>query len=161
MGITGTDVAKDAADMVLLNDDFSSIVMGIEEGRLVFDNLKKVVAYTMCSNIPEVFPFIFFILIKYPLPLTPVLILSIEILTDFLPAITISYEAGELDLMSRRPRRLTEHLVTAKLVASAFGEIGMLETWACLFAYFTTMQDYGFSFWELFWKATIFVVVPQ
>ncbi len=94
MGLCGTDVAKDAADMVILNDDFSSIVAGIEEGRLVFDNLKKVVAYTMCSNIPEVIPFILFIIVQYPLPLSPILIITIEIGCDFLPAITISYELG-------------------------------------------------------------------
>jgi sodium/potassium-transporting ATPase subunit alpha len=61
MGIAGSDVAKDAADMILLDDDFSSIVIGIEEGRKIFDNLKKTIAYIMCSNIPEVLPFVAFI----------------------------------------------------------------------------------------------------
>jgi sodium/potassium-transporting ATPase subunit alpha len=61
MGIAGSDVAKDAADMILLNDDFSSIVIGIEEGRKIFDNLKKTIAYILASNIPEVFPFVAFI----------------------------------------------------------------------------------------------------
>lgn len=61
MGVVGSDVAKDAADMLLLNDDFSSIVNGVEEGRLIFDNLKKSIAYTLSSNIPEIAPFLFFI----------------------------------------------------------------------------------------------------
>jgi len=62
MGITGSDVAKDAADMILLNDDFSSIVIGIEEGRKIFDNLKKTITYVLTSNIPELIPFLSFII---------------------------------------------------------------------------------------------------
>merc|ERR1719197_1273824 len=67
MGIAGTDVAKEAADMILLTDDFSAIVDGIEEGRLIFDNLKKSIAYTLSSNIPEISPFLMFIIIQMPL----------------------------------------------------------------------------------------------
>lgn len=62
MGITGSDVAKDAADMILLNDDFASIVIGIEEGRKIFDNLKKTITYVLTSNIPELIPFLSFII---------------------------------------------------------------------------------------------------
>lgn len=63
MGITGSDVAKDAADMILLTDDFAAIVIGIEEGRKIFDNLKKAIAYILSSNIPELGPFLFFIIL--------------------------------------------------------------------------------------------------
>ena len=63
MGITGSDVTKDAADMILLDDDFASIVVGIEEGRKLFDNLKKVISYVLTSNIPEILPFIAYIIL--------------------------------------------------------------------------------------------------
>jgi len=88
MGIAGSDVAKEAADMILLNDDFASIVNGVEEGRLIFDNLKKSIAYTLSSNIPEITPFLLFIVLQVPLPLPTVLILCIDLGTDLIPAVS-------------------------------------------------------------------------
>merc|ERR1719266_510781 len=79
MGIAGSDVSKQAADMILLDDNFASIVTGVEEGRLIFDNLKKSIAYTLTSNIPEISPFLFFILADVPLPLGTVTILCIDL----------------------------------------------------------------------------------
>ncbi len=82
MGIAGSDVSKQAADMILLDDNFASIVTGVEEGRLIFDNLKKSIAYTLTSNIPEISPFLLFILCDIPLPLGTVTILCIDLGTD-------------------------------------------------------------------------------
>lgn len=82
MGIAGSDVSKQAADMILLDDNFASIVTGVEEGRLIFDNLKKSIAYTLTSNIPEISPFLAFILCDIPLPLGTVTILCIDLGTD-------------------------------------------------------------------------------
>ena len=82
MGIAGSDVSKQAADMILLDDNFASIVTGVEEGRLIFDNLKKSIAYTLTSNIPEISPFLLFILADVPLPLGTVTILCIDLGTD-------------------------------------------------------------------------------
>ena len=82
MGIAGSDVSKQAADMILLDDNFASIVTGVEEGRLIFDNLKKSIAYTLTSNIPEISPFLFFIIAGVPLPLGVVTILCIDLGTD-------------------------------------------------------------------------------
>jgi len=98
---SGSDVAKNAADMILLDDNFSSIVNGVEEGRLIFDNLKKSIAYTLQSNIPEITPFIFFIIFQVPLPLSTVLILCIDLGCDMVPAISFAYENPELDIMER------------------------------------------------------------
>merc|ERR1712147_28469 len=84
MGIAGSDVSKQAADMILLDDNFASIVTGVEEGRLIFDNLKKSIAYTLTSNIPEISPFLLFILADVPLPLGTVTILCIDLGTDLL-----------------------------------------------------------------------------
>ncbi|CBY09369.1 unnamed protein product [Oikopleura dioica] len=104
MGIAGSDVSKQAADMILLDDNFASIVTGVEEGRLIFDNLKKSIAYTLTSNIPEISPFLIFILFSIPLPLGTVTILCIDLGTDLLPAISLAYETAESDIMKRDPR---------------------------------------------------------
>eukprot|EP00997_Jenningsia_sp_PLL12_P004444 NODE_18_length_3799_cov_48.718933_g16_i0.p1 GENE.NODE_18_length_3799_cov_48.718933_g16_i0~~NODE_18_length_3799_cov_48.718933_g16_i0.p1 ORF type:complete len:799 (+),score=217.49 NODE_18_length_3799_cov_48.718933_g16_i0:606-3002(+) len=118
---SGSDVANNAADMILLNDDFSSIVNGVEEGRLIFDNLKKSIAYTLSSNIPEISPFIMFILFQVPLPLSTVLILCIDLGTDMVPAISFAYENAELDIMERMPRNSKrDHLVNIKLISFAY-----------------------------------------
>merc|ERR1712121_293647 len=92
MGIAGSDVSKQAADMILLDDNFASIVTGVEEGRLIFDNLKKSIAYTLTSNIPEISPFLLFMVFPVPLPLGTVTILCIDLGTDLLPAISLAYE---------------------------------------------------------------------
>ena len=120
MGITGSDVAKDAADMILLSDDFSNIVIGIEEGRKIFDNLKKSICYTLTSNIPEIWPFLSLIIFRLPLPLSTVLILTIDLGTDIITAISFGHELGELDIMSRQPRRITDHMVTRQMLTWAY-----------------------------------------
>jgi sodium/potassium-transporting ATPase subunit alpha len=79
-----------AADMILLDDNFASIVRGVEEGRLIFDNLKKSIAYTLSSNIPELVPFLLFMVVKIPLPLSTILILCIDLGTDLVPAISLA-----------------------------------------------------------------------
>jgi sodium/potassium-transporting ATPase subunit alpha len=91
MGIAGSDVSKQAADMILLDDNFASIVTGVEEGRLIFDNLKKSIAYTLTSNIPEISPFLLFILASVPLPLGTVTILCIDLGTDMVSSTFIYF----------------------------------------------------------------------
>jgi len=150
MGITGSDVAKDSADMVLLNDDFSAIIMGIEEGRKIFDNLKKSIAYTLTSNIPELIPFLTFIVVQIPLPLSTVLILCVDLGTDMIPAVSFSYEDAELDIMTRRPRDRDEHLVTAKLMIFAYGQMGIMQNYCGFTAYCIVMFDYGMNVYQLF-----------
>jgi sodium/potassium-transporting ATPase subunit alpha len=143
---TGSDVAKNAADMLLLDDDFSSIVNGVEEGRLIFDNLKKSIAYTLSSNIPEIAPFIFFILAQLPLPLPTVLILCIDLGTDMVPAISMAYEQAELDIMERFPRNSKrDHLVNTKLISFAYLQIGMIQASCGFYTYFLVLSDYGFK----------------
>merc|ERR1712106_700760 len=118
MGIAGSDVSKQAADMILLDDNFASIVTGVEEGRLIFDNLKKPMAYTLTSNIPEISPFLLFILADVPLPLGTVTILCIDLGTDMVPAISMAYEQAESDIMKRQPRNpFTDKLVNSRLIS--------------------------------------------
>merc|ERR1712136_149862 len=123
MGIAGSDVSKQAADMILLDDNFASIVTGVEEGRLIFDNLKKSIAYTLTSNIPEISPFLLFIIADIPLPLGTVTILCIDLGTDMVPAISLAYEEAESDIMKRKPRNpFTDKLVNERLISMAFGQ---------------------------------------
>jgi len=151
---SGSDVAKDAADMVLLSDDFSSIVDGVEEGRLIFDNMKKSIAYTLTSNTPELFPFLFYIIFQVPLPLTTLLILGIDLGCDLWPAISFSYDQQEQDLMKRKPRNPErDKLVNFKLISFAYLQLGVIECAATLFVYFTVMKDYGFYPANLFFFA--------
>jgi len=141
---SGSDVAKNAADMLLLDDNFSSIVNGVEEGRLIFDNLKKSIAYTLSSNIPEILPFIFFILFQVPLPLSTVLILCIDLGTDMIPAISFAYENPELDIMDRVPRNSKrDHLVNTKLISFAYFQIGVIQASAGMYTYFLILNDFG------------------
>merc|ERR1719230_508178 len=145
MGIAGSDVSKQAADMILLDDNFASIVTGVEEGRLIFDNLKKSIAYTLTSNIPEISPFLLFILADVPLPLGTVTILCIDLGTDMLPAISMAYEQAESDIMKRQPRNpFTDKLVNERLISMAYGQIGMIQASAGFFVYFVIMCENGF-----------------
>uniref|UniRef100_UPI00358F61B2 sodium/potassium-transporting ATPase subunit alpha-3 n=1 Tax=Myxine glutinosa TaxID=7769 RepID=UPI00358F61B2 len=150
MGIAGSDVSKQAADMILLDDNFASIVTGVEEGRLIFDNLKKSIAYTLTSNIPEITPFLFFIIANIPLPLGTVTILCIDLGTDMVPAISLAYEAAESDIMKRQPRNpKTDKLVNERLISMAYGQIGMIQALGGFFTYFVIMAENGFLPWTL------------
>ncbi|EGB06875.1 hypothetical protein AURANDRAFT_70232 [Aureococcus anophagefferens] len=145
MGIAGTPVTKNAADMILLDDNFASIVAGVEEGRLIFDNLKKSICYTLTSNIPEISPFLCWITMNTPMPLSTVLILAIDLGTDMVPAISMAYEDAEADIMKRPPRNAaTDHLVTSKLICLAYLQIGVMQAMAGFYAWMLVLNDYGF-----------------
>jgi sodium/potassium-transporting ATPase subunit alpha len=145
MGIAGSDVAKEAADMILLNDDFASIVDGVEEGRLIFDNLKKSIAYTLSSNIPEISPFLVFIVTSIPLPLPTVLILCIDLGTDMVPAISLAYENKEANIMLKPPRdNRVDRLVTTKMISFSYLQVGIVQASAGFFTYVMVLNDYGF-----------------
>ena len=148
---TGSEVAKDVADMVLLNDDFNSIVIGVEEGRLIFDNLKKSMVYTLVSNMPEIIPFLVYVVFQLPLPLTTVLILLIDVGTDLWPAISFAYEPPELNIMERKPRIPGKDLlVSKKVIMFSYLQLGLIEAFGSLFVYFAVMADYGFKPMTLF-----------
>uniref|UniRef100_A0A4W4FZC4 Sodium/potassium-transporting ATPase subunit alpha n=1 Tax=Electrophorus electricus TaxID=8005 RepID=A0A4W4FZC4_ELEEL len=145
MGIAGSDVSKQAADMILLDDNFASIVTGVEEGRLIFDNLKKTITYTLTSNVPEISPFLLFIIAGIPLPLGTVAILCIDLGTDMVPAISLVFESAESDIMKRLPRNpQKDKLVNEKLVSLAYGQLGMIQAVAGFFTYFVILAENGF-----------------
>ncbi|CAN0417558.1 unnamed protein product, partial [Laminaria digitata] len=121
------------------------IVSGVEEGRIIFDNLKKRIAYTLTSNIPEISPFICFITLGTPLPLSTVLILAIDLGTDMVPAISMSYEQAEADIMRRPPRNSAiDRLVTKKLIIYAYLQIGVMQAAAGFYTWLIVLNDYGF-----------------
>jgi len=158
----GSEVAQNAGDMILLDDNFSSIVNGVEEGRLIFDNLKKSIAYTLSSNIPEILPFIFFILFQVPLPLSTVLILCIDLGTDMIPAISFAYENPELDIMDRVPRNSKrDHLVNTKLISFAYLQIGVIQASAGMYTYFLVLNDFGIRPTTVWFLATEKGYIPQ
>jgi sodium/potassium-transporting ATPase subunit alpha len=141
---SGSQVAQDAADMILVDDNFASIVKGIEEGRLIFANLKKSIAYTLTSNIPEIVPFLCQIALKIPLALTTIMILCIDLGTDMLPAISFAYEVSEQDIMKQPPRdRHKDKLVTWTLISFSYLQIGVIQAIAAFTAYFYVFQRVG------------------
>ncbi|CAF0994969.1 unnamed protein product, partial [Didymodactylos carnosus] len=145
MGIAGSDVSKQAADMILLDDNFASIVTGVEEGRLIFDNLKKSIAYTLTSNIPEITPFLMYLITDTPLALGTITILCIDLGTDMVPAISLAYEKAESDIMKRLPRDpLRDRLVNERLISMAYGQIGPIQASAGFFTYLVIMAENGF-----------------
>lgn len=121
MGLSGSDVSKQASDIILLDDNFSSILTGIEQGRVIFDNLKKSICYTLSSKIPELAPFLFYMIFQIPLPLGTVAILCIDLGTDMLPAISLAYEKPESDIMQRPPRNAKkDHLASHRYLSLLF-----------------------------------------
>ncbi|CAF3758901.1 unnamed protein product [Rotaria sp. Silwood1] len=145
MGITGSDVSKQASDIILLDDNFSSIITGIEQGRIIFDNLKKSICYTLSSKIPELAPFLFYMIFQIPLPLGTIAILCIDLGTDMLPAISLAYERAELDIMKRPPRDAKrEHLATDRLISMSYGQLGMIQAGGGFFVYTVVMAENGF-----------------
>lgn len=145
MGISGTDVAKEAADMILTDDNFASIVSAIEEGRAVYDNIRRFVAYIFTSNVPELVPFVLFVLFDVPLALTVMQILAIDLGTDMIPALALGTEAPEPGIMKRPPRPRTERLVNGRLLLRAQMYLGSIQATATMAAFF-------FCFWSFGWR---------
>lgn len=138
MGIVGTDVAKEAADIILTNDNFGAIVSAIEEGRGVFDNIRKFITYIFSSNVPEILPFLVTATFPaIPLALNVRQILAIDLGTDFFPAIALGMEKPEPNVMHRPPRRPHQPLIDNALLVRAFLWLGLIETALCYVGFFS------------------------
>ena len=149
MGASGTDVAREAADMVLLDDDFSSIVAAVEEGRAVYANIRKFTGYIFTSNTPEAVPFILFGLSggRIPIALDVMHILSVDLGTDLVPALALGAERPEPGIMDHPPRRRDEHLVTGPLLRRSYLWLGPLQATAVMLAFYLVYWASGFDGW--------------
>ncbi|MFI5615768.1 cation-translocating P-type ATPase [Amycolatopsis sp. NPDC051903] len=147
MGIGGTDVAKEAATVVLTDDNFATIVAGVREGRRVFDNVRKFVLYIFAHAVPEVLPFLLFAISggAVPLPLTVLQILAIDLGTETLPALALGREPAEPGLMARPPRDRREGVVTGRMLLRAWGIMGLLSGILVLAAYFAVLWAAGWQ----------------
>ena len=148
MALSGTDVAKEAADMILLDDNFASIVAAIEEGRAVFENIRKFLTYILTSNIPELVPYLAFALARIPLPLTIMQILAVDLGTDMLPALALGAERPAPGGMARPPRPRGERLLSWPLLARAYLFLGVLEAAAAMVAFFFVLARGGWRYGE-------------
>jgi calcium-translocating P-type ATPase len=146
MGISGTDVAKEAADLILLDDNFASIVAAIEEGRAVFDNIRKFLTYILTSNIPELVPYLAFVLFRIPLPLTIIQILAVDLGTDMLPALALGAEKPDPGVMQRPPRARNERLLSWGLLARAYLFLGVLEALGAMAVFFFVLDAAGWEY---------------
>jgi sodium/potassium-transporting ATPase subunit alpha len=146
MGIMGTDVAKDAADVVLLDDNFASIVNAIEEGRAVFENIRKFLTYILAHNVPELVPYLAFSLFAIPLPLTPIQILAVDMGADSLTALGLGVEAPDPHVMRRPPRPAGARLFGWAVAVRAYLVLGAIEAVAAMAAFFFVLYGSGWVY---------------
>ena len=148
MGRSGTDVARESADMVLLDDNFASIVAAIEEGRAVFANIRNFLTYILTSNVPELIPYLAFVVFRIPLPLTIIQILAVDLGTDMLPALGLGAEKPAADIMKAPPRPRTDRLLNWPLVARAYLFLGLMQAAAAMSAYWFVLRNSSWDFGE-------------
>jgi magnesium-transporting ATPase (P-type) len=145
MGRSGTDVAREAATMVLTDDNFATIAAAVEAGRRVYDNVRKFICYIFAHAVPEVVPFLVFALAggAVPLPLTVMQILAIDLGTDTLPALALSREPAEPGLMDRPPRPRGQGVISAGMLARAWGFLGLISAVLVMAGFFITLRQGG------------------
>ena len=146
MGISGTDVAKEASDMVLLDDNFASIVNAIEEGCAVFQNIRRFLAYILTHNVAELVPYLAFALFGFPLALTPIQVLSIDMGTDTLSALGLGVEKPAPQIMRRPPRSAGDRLLNLPLALRAYLFLGLVEAAGAMAAFFFVLEKGGWRF---------------
>jgi sodium/potassium-transporting ATPase subunit alpha len=145
MGVAGTDVAKETADMILLDDNFATIVNAIEEGRAVYSNIRKFVTYVLSSNVPEIVPYLGYGLFSIPLPLTVPQILAVDLGTDMVPALALGAEAPHPGIMDVPPRPRTERLLSLPLLLRAYAFLGLIEAGIAMAAFFWFLRANGWT----------------
>jgi Ca2+-transporting ATPase len=134
MGITGTDVSKEAAAMVLTDDNYASIVSAIEEGRIIYSNIRKFVFYLLSANVGEIMIILIAALLGWPLPLTAIQLLVLNLITDGAPALALGLEKGDPDIMKRPPRHPDEPVINRPMVWRIIIQ-GIVDTIAVLGAF--------------------------
>jgi sodium/potassium-transporting ATPase subunit alpha len=149
MGLAGTDVAKEAADMVLLDDNFASIVSAVEEGRAIFRNVRKFLTYILVHNVAELVPYLAFVLFRIPLPLTPIQVLCVDMGTDSLTALGLGVEPPDAQAMRRPPRPQHERLLNLRVALRGYLFLGLIEAAAVMAAFFFVLLAGGWRYGEV------------
>jgi sodium/potassium-transporting ATPase subunit alpha len=149
MGDRGTEVAKEAADMILIDDNFASIVAAIEEGRTVYFNIKKFVTYILASNMPEIVPYILQFFLRIPLPLSVIQILSIDLGTDLLPGLALGSERPEEDIMGRPPVGRQERILDREVFKRGYAFLGLIEAAAAMTGFLGFLFLSGWQYGDL------------
>jgi len=149
MGLSGADVAKESADIVLLDDNFASIVNAVEEGRAIFQNIRKFLTYVLVHNVAELAPYLAFALFKIPLPLTPIQILAVDMGTDTLTALGLGVEPVDPQVMREPPRPREERLLNRPLVLRAYLFLGIIEAVAVMSGYFFILNMGGWRYGQV------------
>ncbi|WP_455364249.1 cation-translocating P-type ATPase [[Eubacterium] cellulosolvens] len=145
MGVAGTDVAKEASDMVLLDDSFASIVRAIEMGRTIYDNIKKFIVYVFSHNWAQLIPYLLYVILQIPLPLLVSQILAIDLAIDLLPSLALSMEPAEPGTMNRPPRSIGERLFDRKTLGRSLF-IGVIIACGAMYGCFSAWMEGG---WRL------------
>ncbi|MGC9021679.1 MAG: HAD-IC family P-type ATPase, partial [Dissulfurimicrobium sp.] len=153
MGVTGTDVAKEAADMILLDDNFATIVKAVHEGRRIYDNIRKFIKYILASNSGEIWTIFLAPFLGLPIPLLPIHILWINLVTDGLPGLALAVEPGEKDVMERPPRPPKEGILAQGLDIHAVW-VGLLMAFVCL-----CLQAASIYLSDMHWQTMVFTVL--
>jgi sodium/potassium-transporting ATPase subunit alpha len=157
MGLTGTDVAKETADIILLDDNFATIISVIEEGRAVFDNIRKFSTYILSSNVPEIVPFLGYGFMGMPLALTIPQVLAVDLGTDMIPALALGMERSQPDVMNRPPRPLTEHVLNRSLLMRAYLYLGLIEAMIAMGGFFLYLSTHGWTWGaQLDWSSPLY-----
>ncbi len=146
---SGTDVAKEAADMILLDDNFKSIVAAVEEGRTVYFNIKKLTTYILSSNVPEIVPYVLQFFLKIPMPLSVIQILLIDLGTDQLPGLGLGAEKPEKHIMQRPPVGKNEKILDWEVFKRGYFMIGLIEGMAAMFAFLGFLFLNGWQYGDL------------
>ena len=149
MGQNGTDVAREAADIVLTDDNFATIVVAIEQGRAIYQNIRKFMTYILASNVPEIVPFLGMVAFKIPPALTILQILAVDLGTDMVPALALGAETPESGIMDRPPRPKQEFLLNVPLLLRAYLFLGMIEAVLSMLGFFIVWWSYGYSLIDL------------
>ncbi len=147
MGITGSDVAKEAADMILTDDNFASIVNAIEEGRSVYANIKKFTTYIFTSNTPEIVPFVLNVMSqgRIPIALNVMHVLAIDLGTDIIPALGLGAEKPEPGLMNNSPRNLKDHVIEKNMLIRAYSYLGLTQAAVSMLAFYFYYWTNGYA----------------
>lgn len=149
MGLNGTDVARESADIVLTDDNFATIVSAIEQGRTVYQNIRKFITYILASNVAELVPFLLMVALKIPPALVIMQILAIDLGTDMVPALALGAEAAEQGTMSQPPRSHTHPLMDRSLLLRAYCWLGLLEAILGMAAFFWVWRTHGYGLQDI------------